>query len=78
MTMRILSGLLPTNQTALRASDVEATLMDRFGLCHACAGNAAYHYVREPSSACGRLVRSALEGDPEAAQRLENAENCWK
>ena len=67
-----------TNQTALRASDVEGTLIDRFGLCHACAGNAAYHYVREPNSACGRLVRAALEGDPVATKRLQGAEVCWR
>jgi hypothetical protein len=67
-----------TDQRALRMSDVEETLMSRFGLCHACAGNAAYHYVKEPNSTCGQLVRGALEGDPVATKRLQAAEYCWQ
>jgi hypothetical protein len=59
-------------------SDVEETLMSRFGLCHACAGNAAYHYVKEPDSRCGQLVRGALEGDPIATKELQAADYCWQ
>ena len=53
----------------LRESDVSQKLLD-MGLCSACASNVTAFYVRKPTSACGRLARQALEGNPAAADKL--------
>ena len=53
----------------LRYSDVDARLV-QLGMCNACADNAANEYIHHPQSACSQTVKSALEGDPEAAQDL--------
>ncbi len=54
---------------SVRHSDIEDTLL-KMGLCSACADNAAAWYTRRPNSPTGRLVRSALEGNPVAKRRL--------
>ena len=60
----------------LRESDVSQRLLD-MGLCSACASNATAFYVRKPTSACGRLARQALEGNPVAADKLrEDPDYC--
>ena len=63
----------------LTYNDVTNTLLN-MGLCSACAGNAAQHYVQRPASECGRLVKSALEGDPASkVQLMEFPEYCkWR
>lgn len=46
---------------------------DRFvemGACWACADNIAQYYTKKPNSPCGRLAKKALEGDPEAINKL--------
>lgn len=55
----------------VRHSDIEDTLLS-FGLCSACADNAAAWYIRRPSSPTAKLVRSALEGNPIAKQKLQS------
>jgi hypothetical protein len=40
------------------------------GACSACADNIAQHYTRNPGSACGKLAKQALEGNPEAIKKL--------
>lgn len=54
----------------LRESDVSQRLLD-MGLCSACASNVTAFYVRKPNSACGRLAKQALEGNPAAADKLK-------
>ena len=49
----------------MRESDVADQLM-RMGLCRACAQSVAALYVYKPTTPCGKLARSALEGDPDA------------
>lgn len=56
---------------ALRRDDVENQLMS-MGMCNSCADNAAEHYVTNPTGPCGRLVHSALEGNPTSKTRLTN------
>lgn len=57
------------SSTALRFDDVENQLIS-FGMGIAPADNAARHYIRNPAGACGRLVKQALEGNPDARSRL--------
>ena len=40
------------------------------GLCSACADNIAQWYTKRPDSACGKLAKQALEGNPEAESTL--------
>ena len=40
------------------------------GACSACADNTAQYYTRKPNSRCGKLAKKALEGDPEAIEKL--------
>ncbi len=65
--------LLPDRQRigrqAMRESDVADQLM-HLGLCHACAQNDAAFYVHKPASECGKLAKSALEGNPDALAAL--------
>lgn len=61
---------------ALRRDDIENQLLE-FGMCSACADNAAQHYVTMPSGTCGRLVKSALEGNPQSqAELVDDPEYC--
>ena len=53
----------------LRFNDIEDQLIS-FGMALAPADNAARHYVNNPEGECGRLVRNALEGNPEARRTL--------
>jgi hypothetical protein len=55
----------------LRQNDVELKLLD-FGMCNACADNAAAFYVKMPASRCATLVRQALEGNPTAVNTLKD------
>lgn len=55
---------------SVRHSDIEDTLLN-MGLCSACADNAAAWYLRKPMSPTGRLVKSALEGNPVAKRKLQ-------
>ena len=55
----------------LRFDDIENTLID-FGMGMAPADNAARHYVENPSGECAKLVRSALEGNPDSRNALVN------
>lgn len=57
--------------STLRESDVSQRFLD-MGLCSACASNVTAFYVRKPTSACGRLARQALEGNPAAADKLKD------
>lgn len=54
---------------ALRYSDVSDTLVN-MGLCSLCAKNAASWYIKHPLSKTGKLVKAALEGNPEAKKKL--------
>jgi hypothetical protein len=42
----------------------------QMGACSSCADNITQHYIKQPGSACGRLAKQALEGDPEATKTL--------
>jgi hypothetical protein len=53
----------------LRYDDLDNKLLG-LGLCSACASNAAELYLRKPNSACARLVKRALEGNPVAIKVL--------
>jgi hypothetical protein len=53
----------------LRKNDLEDRLED-LGLCNPCAAGAADAYLNRPQSKCAQTVRSALEGDPDAAKAL--------
>lgn len=44
---------------------------EHMGLCSACADNVAQHYTNNPGSACGKLAKRSLEGDPEAVRALQ-------
>ena len=60
----------------LRENDVSQRFLD-MGLCSACASNVTAFYVRKPASACGRLAKQALEGNPAAASKLrEDPDYC--
>ena len=50
------------------------------GACNACADNIAQYYTRKPNSACGKLAKKALEGNPDAIRQLvEFPDYCqWK
>ena len=50
------------------------------GACNACADNIAQHYTKKPDSACGKLAKQALDGNPEAAKKVaEFPDYCrWK
>lgn len=61
--------------TALRADDVDNRLLE-LGLCSACASNVAAFYIRKPNSACGRLAKQALEGNPVAVGKLRDDVVC--
>lgn len=41
------------------------------GLCSACADNVAQHYTKKPNSECGRIAKQALEGNPNAIEKLQ-------
>ncbi len=49
----------------MKESDVADQFM-RMGMCHACAQNVAAFYVHKPTTECGKLAKSALEGNPDA------------
>ena len=53
----------------LRFNDIEDQLI-AIGMGLAPADNAARHYVQNPDGSCGRLVKRALEGNPDARRRL--------
>lgn len=50
------------------------------GACNACADNIAQYYTRKPNSPCGILAKQALEGNPDAIEKLvEFPDYCqWK
>lgn len=50
------------------------------GLCNACADNVAQYYTREAASKCGKLAKSALEGNPRAIKELQTFPSycVWK
>lgn len=52
----------------------------RMGACSACADNMAQYYTKKPDSPCGKLAKQALEGNPEATQKIVEFPNyCqWK
>lgn len=53
----------------VKYNDLDNLLL-KMNLCSACASNAAMYYLKEPNSACAKLVKSAIEGNPLAANRL--------
>jgi len=53
----------------LKYDDLDNRLLG-MGLCSACASNAADLYIDKPNSACGQLVKRALEGNPAAEKKL--------
>lgn len=59
----------------LRYDDLDNRLLS-MGLCSACASNAADTYIKRPTSACGRTVRAALEGNPGATKALTEGDAC--
>ncbi|GJE48825.1 hypothetical protein GOFOIKOB_1859 [Methylobacterium tardum] len=59
----------------LRRYDTEDTL-SQMGLCSACVGDVAGQYLSKPESRCGRLVKSAFEGNPKAKDALQNPPNA--
>jgi len=56
----------------LKYDDLDNKLLE-MGLCSACADNVAQYYLKQPSSQCAKLAKSALEGDPEALRTLQDA-----
>ena len=60
---------------ALRADDVGNRFLE-LGLCSACASNVAAFYIHKPNSACGRLAKQALEGNPVAVGKLRDDTVC--
>jgi uncharacterized protein YecT (DUF1311 family) len=58
----------------LKINDVDDSLL-RLGLCSACAGNAAVLYVTAPESRCARVVKEALEGNPDALKALNSGDD---
>lgn len=67
------------SKETLRYGDVNDKL-GTIGMCNACADNATQFYLHKPDSKCGQMVKSALEGNPEATKELaENPDYCqWK
>lgn len=59
----------------LRADDVDNRFLE-LGLCSACASNVAAFYIHKPNSACGRLAKQALEGNPVAVGKLRDDTVC--
>ena len=53
----------------LRQNDVESQLL-QLGMCNSCAGNAASFYIKKPNSRCAKLVKQALEGNPDARTEI--------
>lgn len=61
----------------LKYDDLDNRLL-RMGLCSACADNATSHYINQPNSPCGQLVKGALAGNPTATAKLkEFPDYCW-
>lgn len=76
----IVYGLKPDpiriSATDLRYDRIDNRLSE-LGLCVACAAHVATRYIRAPNSPCGRLALSALEGDPDAIDKLRDGPlNC--
>lgn len=67
------------SEEVLRHDDLENKLLD-LELCSACADNAARFYIQRPSSTCAKLTKKALEGNPDATQKLQEfPDYCvWK
>lgn len=64
------------NKIKLRYADVDGKL-SAMGMCNACADNATQFYLHKPESQCGQLVKSALEGNPDATKELAgNPDYC--
>ena len=55
----------------LRFNDIENKLLD-FNMCSACANNATNYYIKQPNSKCGKVVKSALEGNSDSINILSN------
>lgn len=53
----------------LRFADVENQL-NNIGMCNSCADNATQYYIHKPDSKCGKIVKAALEGNPDAIKEL--------
>jgi hypothetical protein len=54
----------------LRHDDIDNRFL-AMGLCSACADNVTQFYISKPDSQCGRLARSAIEGNQEAINLLQ-------
>jgi hypothetical protein len=68
------------SKDALQFDDLDNRLIE-LGLCNACAGNVAEMYLKHPSSQCAQLTKQALEGNPEALERLQSFPDychAWK
>lgn len=63
------------SSSRLRRDDIENRLLE-MGLCSACASSAARLYISRPKSKCGRLIQSALEGNPVARTRITDGGLC--
>jgi hypothetical protein len=76
---RVVLDRSKNSEADLKYNDLTNTLSS-IGLCNACADNAARYYLQRPTSECGLLVKSALEGDPAAkAKLLEAPDYCqWR
>lgn len=59
----------------LRYNDIDDRLL-QLGMCNVCADNAADEYIRHPQSTCSQVVKSALEGNPDAAEQLDRLGAC--
>ena len=62
---------IKNNSAKLRKDDLENKLLD-MGLCNACADNVAEFYLKKPKSSCGKLAKQAIEGNPDAIEKLVN------
>jgi hypothetical protein len=57
--------------TKLRTDDLDNKFLS-MGLCSACADNVAHFYVNKPQSQCAVLAKGALEGNPDAVEKLQS------
>lgn len=71
----IIYGVSPVRSkidpSRLRTDDLDNKFLS-MGLCSACADNVAHFYVDKPQSQCAVLAKGALEGNPDAVEKLQS------
>lgn len=60
----------------LQYHDLNEFLLQK-GLCTACAGSAAFAYMKRPQSQCADLVRDLLRNSEVALQKLKDGSDCY-